>query len=92
MEDKGYKRCGPCPEAGKPGSAGKRAVQGRAIGLVCAPDEITKGRTMAARRNNARKKQKRRRHADRNKALTAQASAGAAESGSRPKRATKKAG
>jgi hypothetical protein len=47
---------------------------------------------MAARRNNARKKQKRRRHADRNKALTAQASAGAAESGSRPKRATKKAG
>jgi hypothetical protein len=48
---------------------------------------------MAARRNNARKKQKRRRHADRNKVLTAQASAGAAESGaSRPKRATKKAG
>ena len=48
---------------------------------------------MAARRNNARKKQKRRRHAARNKALTAQAGAGAAEStASRPKRAAKKAG
>ena len=79
--------------AGSPVPPGKRAVQGRAIGLVCAPDKITKGRTMAARRNNARKKQKRRRHADRNKVLTAQASAGAAESAaSRPKRATKKAG
>lgn len=45
---------------------------------------------MASRRNNARKKEKRRRHAPRNKALLAQASAGAAESGSRPKRAAKK--